>query len=445
MLTGGILTVGGGASEYSISDGTGQIVTQTGDKTLVSWTGKANITPTNIATQLISFVGLDVNGDVVEQPTPFTALQSRSIIILGVIVHVDNANVDAVNTEAHPAYNVMSQLQDLGNAIGFFNQNGNLFEPNGANVNIDKTSGTIFKMGSNYDVDPNAPHSKSLGSLTAASFQYRFSNGTNGVTGIAIDPDNIDDNAGGLSALANNQWSVQRIYSFISNNVKIQRGAAAYGNKADAINGITTEAYIVEPSIKANALLRGWLIVQEGATDLSDPAQAEFIEAPKFGSGGGTAGGASNVADDTAYGVSWDGNTDAATKNVLYDKIETLGGGGGTTLSGTTANATPTEIFVDGTSPNRVDVATGSTITFSALVAARSATESAGYKIEGVIKNDAGTAEIVGVVVKTIFAEEDIAWDATVTAANNAITFLVTGDSVDSVSWEVTLNNIEAT
>ena len=121
------------------------------------------------------------------------------------------------------------------------------------------------------------------------------------------------------------------------------------------------------------------------------------------------------------------------------------GGPSGTTLSGTTSAATPTEIFVDGTSPNRVDVATGSTITFSALVAARSATESAGYKIEGVIKNDAGTAALVGVVAKTVFAEEDIAWDITVTAANNALTFIVTGDSADSVSWEVTLNKTEAT
>ena len=120
-------------------------------------------------------------------------------------------------------------------------------------------------------------------------------------------------------------------------------------------------------------------------------------------------------------------------------------GPSGTVLSGTTVNATPTEIFVDGTSPNRVDVSTGSTITFSALVAARSATESAGYKIEGVIKNDAGTAALVGVVAKTVFAEEDIAWDITVTAANNALTFIVTGDSADSVFWEVTLNKTEAT
>ena len=131
-----------------------------------------------------------------------------------------------------------------------------------------------------------------------------------------------------------------------------------------------------------------------------------------------------------------------ATKKYVDDNAG--GGPSGTTLSGTTANATPTEIFVDGTSPNRVDVATGSTITFSALVAARSATESAGYKIEGVIKNDAGTAELVGVVAKTVFAEEDTAWDITVTAANNALTFIVTGDSADSVSWEVTLNKTEA-
>ena len=37
-----------------------------------------------------------------------------------------------------------------------------------------------------------------------------------------------------------------------------------------------------------------------------------------------TTGGGGAVADDTAYGASWDGNTDAATKNVIYDKIETI-------------------------------------------------------------------------------------------------------------------------
>ncbi len=30
------------------------------------------------------------------------------------------------------------------------------------------------------------------------------------------------------------------------------------------------------------------------------------------------------VADDTAYGIDWDGSTEAPTQNAVYDKIESL-------------------------------------------------------------------------------------------------------------------------
>ena len=42
--------------------------------------------------------------------------------------------------------------------------------------------------------------------------------------------------------------------------------------------------------------------------------------------------------DDTAYGAGWNGNTDAPTKNAVYDKIETLGGGGVDTSGTPVAN-----------------------------------------------------------------------------------------------------------
>ena len=121
-------------------------------------------------------------------------------------------------------------------------------------------------------------------------------------------------------------------------------------------------------------------------------------------------------------------------------------GGGGTTLSGTTSNNTPTEIFVDGVADSRMTIATNTTWMFSAMVAARSATESAGYKSEGVIKNDGDATSLVGTAVKTVLAEEDSAWDITVEAddANDALVFKVTGDSADSVVWEVTVNKTEA-
>lgn len=298
LMNGGVLSTGAGSDEYSISDGEGVVVTATGAKTFVSWSGQINRVPVDIATQNITFVGINSSGAVIEQSGRFTSLQQRTIIVLGVIVHVNRVDVDTVNNEQEVTYNIKNQLFDLANAISFFNVSGNVFGPNGANLTINKTDGVMFKMGSNYSNDTQDPNNLELALLTAPEFQYRFSDGSNGVTGTDIDSDNLDDGSGGTTSMTNNRWSVQRIYSFTSNNVKIQRGVTEYTNKESAIDGIVTEPYITEPSIAANGLFRGWLVVQVGATDLSNLSNTQFIEAPKFGEGSGTVGGGGGVVDD---------------------------------------------------------------------------------------------------------------------------------------------------
>lgn len=285
VLTGGVLSTGAGATEFSISDGTGIITTAGGARTAVSWSGKSNITPANIATNLLTWVAIDSGGNVVESTTPFTATQQRTNIVLGVVVHVDKATVDNVNNEQHIAYQGLNTTYDLADAIGFINVSGNVFTANGANLNINKSEGVMFKMGANYNNDTTNPHNRTLAALSPATFQYRFNDGSNGVTGTTIDADNLDNGAGGLTAVGSNKWSIQRIYSFVSNNVKIQRGVADYATLTAAVDGIASEAYVTEQSIADNGLLRGWLVVKKGATDLSDPAVAKFISAPKFGEG----------------------------------------------------------------------------------------------------------------------------------------------------------------
>jgi len=305
VLTGGVLSTGAGATEYSISDGTGIIVDETGAITNVSWSGKSNITPTNIATSLLTWVSINSAGNVVEMTSPCSPSSRRSEICLGVIVHVDKATVDNVNNEQVVAFNPHSSFYDLADALGFINVSGNVFSANGANLNLNKAVGEIFATGSNYDTSATNPHIKTLAVLSALTFQYRFSDGSNGVTGIAIDPDNLDDGAGGTTAVGNNRWSVQRIYSFVSNNVKIQRGVEDFVSKADAIAGIASEAYVTEPSIAANGLLRGWLVVKKGATNLSDTTDAQFIEAGKLGEvGSAGGGGAGNVVAELGIAVS---------------------------------------------------------------------------------------------------------------------------------------------
>lgn len=305
VLTGGVLSTGAGATQYSISDGTGVIVNTSGTITSVSWSGKSNITPTNIASTLLTWVAINSSGNVVEKSTPFTASEIRANIFLGVVVHVDKATVDGVNNEQLVAYQPLSSVFDLADVIGFMNASGNVFSANGANLQINKSAGEMYAFGSNYPTDSTNPHVSSLGALAPVTFQYRFSNGTNGVTGTSIDPNNLDNLSGGLTAVGTNKWSVQRIYSFVSNNVKIQRGQADYISSEVAIDSILFSSYQTEASIAANGLLRGWLVVKQGATDLSNTAQAIFLAAPKFG--------------DAASGASSSGALSASTLQVSYN------------------------------------------------------------------------------------------------------------------------------
>ena len=165
--------------------------------------------------------------------------------------------------------------------------------------------------------------------------------------------------------------------------------------------------------------------------------------------------GANSYTIRDAFGGSPDsGELYISCNNIVNDNREgtpayensnlSSGGTPGTALSGTVAGGSgSTEIFVNGDGSTRMIVPIDTTWMFTALIAGRSATESAGYKIEGVIKNDGGTTSLVGTAIKTVFGENDPTWDATVNANNTALTFLVTGDSTDSVNWSATVNKTE--
>lgn len=286
VASGGVLSIGSPNTTFSITDGKGYLLSGVDSDVpvmaTVSWSGKTNVAATQIAANPISWVSIDSNGDIQQRIAPPTAAQRRAEIQLGVLVHVDRAVIDAVNNEQVPSAFAVQQVADLMAGLGFFNISGNVISANGANLNIDKSVGVMFGQGINYANDYNDPHKLSLPAITAASFQYRFLDGTNGVTGTAVDP-NIKDVAGVSTAVGTNKFTVQRVYSFTSNNVKIQPGQTEYTSLSDAEAAIPEEGFVTEPSIKANGLLRGFLIVQEGATDLSSPTSAKFISALRFG------------------------------------------------------------------------------------------------------------------------------------------------------------------
>jgi hypothetical protein len=310
--------------------------------TTVTWSGKTNITATYVAAGLVSHVAIDSTGAVFQQLVPFTNTQHRQYIVIGSLVHVNLTNLDAINQFGEVVISPSNQLSDLSDALGKFNMAGNVFSANGANLNLNKSTGTVHSHGSNWANNQADPNVVSLASLTALTFQYRFQTGTNGATGIAVNP-SIYDVAGVSTAVPANKFTIQRIYSFVSNNVKIQPGQIVYNTLSDAKAGLQTETFTVEPSIQANGILRGFLIVRQGTTSLLSSTDAFFYEAGKFsgqtGVGGQSVSSLQNAYDNslnpeiltdaTRDAISIKRGSAADTDNIL----EGLNGAGSTTFT----------------------------------------------------------------------------------------------------------------
>jgi len=253
-------------------------------KTYVEFSQSLANSVNNIATQNVTYIAINSSGVLQQSGIPFEPEQQRDWIPLGVVIHSNRTNINAVNNQPVVALSPNNQLSDLMESIGFFNISGNAFSPNGANLNINKSAGHVFKQGSNFINNNKDPHTLSLNALVAPSnIRYRLQDGTESSDSSIIDP-NFWDNGGTLTAMIGTRWSIQRIYIFQSNLVRIQYGQATYSNQADAIQAIATEAFVVEQNLLENGLFRGLLIVRRNATDLTDTSRALFIEASKFGS-----------------------------------------------------------------------------------------------------------------------------------------------------------------
>lgn len=121
------------------------------------------------------------------------------------------------------------------------------------------------------------------------------------------------------------------------------------------------------------------------------------------------------------------------------------------TLRNSTTNATVTELFMNGSS-TRITLVNNSAMTFDIYVVGRRTDATGGtaaYRFIGLIKRDASaaTTAIIGSVSKTVVAETNVAWDATVTAdtSNGALIVQVTGEAAKTIRWVASAFTTEVT
>jgi hypothetical protein len=291
LLSGGELSINVDPTKFDVAAGTGVVVDNHTDPlnptlTTVSWTAFTAEVPTLIGTEDQSEIAINSAGAIVQQATLFTFEQSRDLIILGRLVHPDNVNIIATLMKPRVAFNRDMESEDFLSIIGPLNASGNVVSPTGANLNIDKSAGETFRIGTNYTNSKKRPSITSDPLATALTFSYRWRDGgggwTRGTDRTTIDPNSYDDGDGTLGTVPNNNFTIQTIFFFgATNSVFLQYGQTVYNTLA-AAEAALNDPFDVDPNF-AEATFRAWLIVQEGATDLSNPAQAKFITAGVFG------------------------------------------------------------------------------------------------------------------------------------------------------------------
>ncbi len=137
----------------------------------------------------------------------------------------------------------------------------------------------------------------------------------------------------------------------------------------------------------------------------------------------------------------------------LTDNTNLLSGGGGSSvfsaeylLTGTTTDATETELLISGS--NRIPVATDKSVNFIMHIAARR-TDTPGdyamFEIRGVAANQSGTVSDIDSIFEIIVVRTNPGYlvDARADDINNTINVYVTGVSDQTINWKAVVQTIE--
>jgi hypothetical protein len=314
LLWGGNLSINTDPTKFNLSAGQAVIVDshtnpENTTRVLVTW-GDITVTDPYIADADTVYFGIDSTGTLTFLlDIAFTNIQRRSIASIGWLDHVGRTVIEYVGMEPALITSIGAQFQDFLNAFGAFNLRGNEYAAS-SGLRIKRTAGQAFNPNQNYYIDNRDPHIITTNEENPAPIYYFY----RGVTGWVndtpitdyVDPEHWDDNSGILAAMPTGKWQIQIIsyYPYWQTN-DVQYGQVVYDTSAAALSAIQ-DAIEIDPYNEAD-VFRGWLIIKQGCTDLTNSNYAIFKSAGKWGmfdvqSGGGT-GGEVNTASITPDGT----------------------------------------------------------------------------------------------------------------------------------------------
>lgn len=100
-----------------------------------------------------------------------------------------------------------------------------------------------------------------------------------------------------------------------------------------------------------------------------------------------------------------------------------------------TTDATVTTLFAAEIPVNQTVVVSGFVVARRTGGSSGATNDGAGYRVEFVAKNTAGTAALIGAGSVTVLGESQAGWDVTLSASGSTIRVRVTGAANNNVTW----------
>lgn len=268
----------------------------------INCSAQTAVSVTNLATADSTYISVSPSCTIIQSTSFPTQVQRRTNAFIGRLSHINRTSVTVVTSLANLVVDSNSQLYDLYDAIGAFNISGNVISPNGANLSFNRSAGSIFRRSANYPSSKQNPHVVSFSSATASNFLRSTQTATNPTPVNVIDVANYDV-AGTVTAIPGlgGTSTNRRVYIFSTGTIAIQYGQVTYGSLANAIAGITTESFVVNPQLSEGGVLLAIISCRKDATNLSNTAQCQITKAGRFDQSGVSVGSLATTTLQQAY------------------------------------------------------------------------------------------------------------------------------------------------
>ena len=286
LLTGGILSINwSDPTKFDLTAWVWVIVdnstnTLNPTKQVIAWSNFTSQINMYIANKSTTYIWIDSSGHIYQSPNEFTEEERRSIIELWWLDSPDGVSISLAYTEPRFNADALAQFNDFLQTYWPLNILGNSYFPN-TDLTIHRNSGTIFEHWINYVNNKANPNILSISWENPTQIQYYYRDGLwEWINDLAlvtnIDPNHYDDGTGTLHAVTVWHWTIQPI-SFYPVGIynDIQYGQAEYATLNDAKAAVSLS--IVSNPFNSVDILRWWIIVQQGTTNLSNPASCFFV------------------------------------------------------------------------------------------------------------------------------------------------------------------------